>query len=325
MKLRLFTVPLMLLFAGLFLLSCSDPDPTPTPLPTVTPLPDVVEEPTATPVPEPTDEDEDQEGDGSGEVPADEGEDEGEQPSEETPGEEEPGDTAVPAPGSTVQHQVQVGEWLMQIARCYGADYAAVRRANPQIYWPNVIYPGMMVTLPNVGSVGEIKGSPCVASYVVEAGDTWAGLAARFGTTAFILQSANPGPLWVGNHLIVPAHNPQVVEAASQTAAAEPAPQTVQTAAEPSRIQFAAGETSATVPGNVPANGETTYVFTANEGQQYSVSLAPTQDDVMLTVENPEQTLPAEGVLPASGDYVIRVRGGEVDAAYSLELTVTNP
>lgn len=326
MKYRLFTVPLMLLFAGLFLLSCSEPDPTPTPVPTVTPLPDVVEEPTATPVPEPTEEAEDPEGDGDGEAPDDEGENEGEQPSEETPGEgEEPADPAVPAPGSTVQHQVQVGEWLIQIARCYGADYAAVRRANPQIYWPNMIYPGMMVTVPNVGSVGEVKGSPCVGSYVVEAGDTWAGLATRFGTTAFILQSANPGPLWAGHQIIVPAHNPQVVEAASEMAAAEPAPEVAQTAVAPNRIVFAAGEASASVPGNVSANGETTYVFTANEGQQYSVTLAPTQDDVLLTVENTEQTLPAAGVLPTSGDYTIRVRGGEVDAAFSLEITVTTP
>ena len=316
MKYRLFTVPLLFLFAGLFLLSCRDAEPTPTPLPTVTPIPEVPEQPTPPPAVEPP------VGDGGGETP-----DQPDENGEEPPSEEEKPveDTAVPAPGSTVQHQVQVGEWLIQIARCYGADYAAVRWANPQIYWPNTIYPGMTVTVPNVGSVGEIKGTPCVGTYTVEAGDTWVSLAERFGTTAVILQNANPGPLWAGNHIIVPAHNPQVVEAVNETAVAEPAPETVQTAVEPDRIMFAAGATSATVPGNVTANGETTYIFTAQEGQQYSVSLAPTQDDVLLTVENPEQTLPSEGVLPTSGDYVIRVRGGEVDAAYSLELTVTDP
>lgn len=313
MKFRLFTGPLLFVFAGIFLLSCrQSPEVTPTPAVPATPLPAILVEPTPPPAPEPT-----KEGNPS----------EGNATEPELAEVEEPvvGDTAVPAPGSTVQHQVQAGEWLIQIARCYGADYAAVRWANPQIYWPNTIYPGMVVTVPNVGSVGEVKGAPCVGTYTVALGDTWVSLAERFGTTVFILQNANPGPLWAGNHIIVPAHNAQVVEVVNETAVAEPAPETAQTAVEPSRIQFAAGATSATIPGNVAANGEMTYIFTANQGQQYAVSLAPTQDDILITVENPEQTLPAEGVLPNTGDYIIRVRGGAVDAAYSLELTVTNP
>lgn len=325
MKFRLFAAPILFVFAGVFLLSCREsPEVTATPAAPATPLPAILVEPTPPPVPEPAEEDSSSEANSS--EPEVTVATEADQTSVEQPPVEAAVDgTAVPTPGSTVQHQVQAGEWLIQIARCYGADYATVRWANPQIYWPDRIYPGMTVTVPNVGSVGEVKGAPCVGMYTVELGDTWVSLAERFGTTVFILQNANPGPLWAGNHIIVPAHNPQVVETANETAVADPTPETVQTAVEPSRIQFSAGATSATIPGNVAANGETTYIFTADEGQQYAVSLAPTQDDVMLTVENPEQTLPAEGVLPASGDYIIRVRGGAVDAAYSLELTVANP
>lgn len=117
-----------------------------------------------------------------------------------------PESTAVLQTNANVEHQVQAGDWLMQIARCYGADYAAVRRANPQLANPNWLLPGMTVTVPDAGSVGEVHGSPCVAEYTVALGDTWLGLAERFGTTAVILQRVNPGPLLAADKIIVPAH-----------------------------------------------------------------------------------------------------------------------
>lgn len=119
----------------------------------------------------------------------------------------EPGNTAVLQPGSTVQHQVQAGDWLVQIARCYGTEYTAVLQANPQLANPNWLLPGMMLTIPNVGSLGEAHGTPCVAEYTVAFGDTWFGLAERFGTTAVILQRVNPGPLLAADKIIVPAHD----------------------------------------------------------------------------------------------------------------------
>ena len=119
----------------------------------------------------------------------------------------EPESTAVLQTSATVQHQVQVGDWLMQIARCYGADYAAVRRANPQLANPNWLLPGMTVTVPDAGTVGEVHGTPCVSEYTVAFGDTWSLLAEQFGTTAVVLQRVNPGPLLAGDKLIVPTHN----------------------------------------------------------------------------------------------------------------------
>lgn len=106
-------------------------------------------------------------------------------------------------PGATVRHVVGRGDWLLQIARCYGASYPAVRAAN----WlpnPDMIMPGAIITVPNIGSEGRIIGPPCVQSYTVLAGDTWESLAARYGTTAAILQRANPGALSVGRQIWVP-------------------------------------------------------------------------------------------------------------------------
>ncbi len=58
--------------------------------------------------------------------------------------------------------------------------------------------------MPNIGSQGTITGGPCVVAYTVVAGDTWDVLAQRYGTTAAILQKANPGALTPGARIWVP-------------------------------------------------------------------------------------------------------------------------
>ncbi len=99
--------------------------------------------------------------------------------------------------GTTVQHTVNRGEWLLQIARCYGTAYSGILASNV-FADPNLIFPGQVITVPNIGSQGRIIGSPCVQAHVVEAGETWESMATRFGTTVAILRRANPGELSVG-------------------------------------------------------------------------------------------------------------------------------
>jgi LysM repeat protein len=124
-----------------------------------------------------------------------------------------PGATAAPqptqpggsglTPGATIQHVVTRGEWLLQIARCYGTSYQSVLAAN-RIANPDFILPGWIITVPAIGSQGTIIGPPCVVVHIVTAGETWESLAARQGTTVAILQRANPGPLSVGRAVWVP-------------------------------------------------------------------------------------------------------------------------
>lgn len=106
-------------------------------------------------------------------------------------------------PGATVLHTVNRGEWLLQIARCYGAPYAGVHAANA-LPNPDFILPGQVIIVPNVGTIGRVIGPPCVQAYFVQAGDTWESLATRFGTTTAILQRANPGPLTLGRAIWAP-------------------------------------------------------------------------------------------------------------------------
>ncbi|MBP6785958.1 MAG: LysM peptidoglycan-binding domain-containing protein [Candidatus Promineofilum sp.] len=106
-------------------------------------------------------------------------------------------------PGATARHAVSRGEWVLQIARCYGVPASSILAAN-QLANPDYILPGWILTVPDIGRQGPIVGPPCVVSYTTAAGDTWDSLAARFGTSAAILQRANPGLLSVGRSIWVP-------------------------------------------------------------------------------------------------------------------------
>lgn len=116
--------------------------------------------------------------------------------------------------GVTVQHTVAAGEWLWQIARCYGADPKKTVEANPQLANPAEIKAGIVVTVPNIGSKGTIHyPQPCVGKHTVQSGDTWSSIAAKYGADTAILQMANKNTLEVGKEIKIPLYtagiNPQ--------------------------------------------------------------------------------------------------------------------
>lgn len=116
--------------------------------------------------------------------------------------------------GATVQHTVAAGEWLWQIARCYGADPKKTVEANPQLANPAEIKAGIVVTVPNIGSKGTIHyPQPCVGKHTVQSGDTWSSIAAKYGADTAILQMANKNTLEVGKEIKIPLYtagvNPQ--------------------------------------------------------------------------------------------------------------------
>ncbi len=107
--------------------------------------------------------------------------------------------------GSTIKHQVVEGEWLWQIARCYGADPRKVSDAN--LPNPEQISPNTTVTVPNIGSVGKIYGPPCVVTHTVQAGDTWSSIALKYNADSTVLQMVNAKTMPVGSVLIVPLNS----------------------------------------------------------------------------------------------------------------------
>lgn len=110
------------------------------------------------------------------------------------------------ASGSTIQHKVEKGEWLWQIARCYGADPTKTIAANPQLANPAKIKEGTVVTVPNIGSNGKINQPPCVSKHLVQSGDTWASIASKYGADQGLLQIANDNILTVGKEIKVPLY-----------------------------------------------------------------------------------------------------------------------
>ena len=222
-------------------------------------------------------------------------------------------------PGTTIQHRVRRGEWLLQIARCYGASYKEVRDANPQIDDPDFILPDTTVTVPRIGSVGRIYGPECVTAYPVQSGDTWQSIAQKYNADVVILQTRNPGPLSVGRVVYVPNNS-----AGGSTA---PLP------AQPIRLTIPAGSTSVTQPGTLAPLGIVRYVINATQGQIMTVTLTAPANSVAVAVYSPagaiikpgDSTYTWSGTIPQTGDYRIDIASASSssDVVYTLVVSLT--
>ena len=99
--------------------------------------------------------------------------------------------SAFAAPASAGQCGTSVtvvsGDTLRKIADRCGTSVAALRLANPEIGWGNLIYPGQLLLLP--GAI--LYGDNGYDTYVVSRGDTLKSLANRFGTSVDTLLSLN--------------------------------------------------------------------------------------------------------------------------------------
>jgi uncharacterized repeat protein (TIGR01451 family) len=239
------------------------------------------------------------------------------------------------APGSTIQHQVAVGEWLIQIVRCYGATFDEVRNANPQIADPDFILPSMIVTVPRIGSRSKIYGPPCITFHTVQSGDTWASLAQKYNADQAVLQKANPGGLVVGKQAKIPLNSAgggQVVVTPgpgitfTPTTGAAPAAQ---------RITFDPGATSASRIGVINPNERIQYIVAAAQGQMMTVTLTAPPNEVSLGVNNPnglaiktpDSLYTWSATVTTGGDHTINLSSltGNTSKSYTLTVSLTNP
>jgi LysM repeat protein len=96
------------------------------------------------------------------------------------------------------------GDTLRKIADRCGTSVAALRLANPEVGWGNLIYPGQVLLLP-----GTILGSDGgYLIYIVARGDALKGLAARFGSTVESIMASNssitnPNVIYEGQRLTI--------------------------------------------------------------------------------------------------------------------------
>ena len=236
-------------------------------------------------------------------------------------------------PGSTIQHQVAVGEWLIQIVRCYGATYNDVRNANPQISDPDFILPAMIVTVPRIGSAGKIYGPPCISFYTVQGGDTWASIAQRYNADIAVLQKANPVALTAGTVIKIPLNS------AGSTIGVTAVPPIVTTAAPPVtaliRITIDPGQTTAARVGVINPNETIHYVINTVQGQMLSIKLTAPANEVAIGVNGPTglvlKPLDASPIwsttVTTGGDHFINIMSltGGSSKSYTLEVGLTSP
>jgi peptidoglycan DL-endopeptidase LytF len=115
---------------------------------------------------------------------------------------------AAPAPAGQCGTSVTVvsGDTLRKIADRCGTSVAALRLANPEIGWGNLIYTGHVLLL--TGAI--LYGDNGYDTYIVARGDTLKSLANRFGTSVDILLSLNKSItnvnlIYEGQRLVVPS------------------------------------------------------------------------------------------------------------------------
>ncbi len=238
-------------------------------------------------------------------------------------------------PGSTIQHQVAVGEWLIQIARCYGATFEDVRNANPQITDPDFILPSMIVTVPRIGSAGRIYGPPCVTFYTAQSGDTWASIAQRYNADVAVLQHANPGGLSAGTVLTIPLNSAGAIGVTAVPPSISPTPTSTSTGTAPMRITIPAGQTSVALAGIINLNQTLHYVVSATQGQVLTITLTAPTNEVAMGVFGPtglvlkplDPTPTWTTTITTGGDHFIDLNTtiGSASKAYTLEVSLTGP
>lgn len=224
--------------------------------------------------------------------------------------------TPIPAvnltPGATIQHTVVSGEWLWQIARCYGVDPTKLIQANPQLTNPAEISPNIVITVPNIGSAGTPYGPPCVVSYVVQSGDTWNSIAQKYNADAGLLQLVNPGALTPGSTIKIPRNS---AGANISVTPITPVP-TIATTVDATRINFNPDGTAAIQNGTAASSAQPVrYVFSASQGQVLNLKVGAAANSVSVAVYAPNGSIVKpddispiwSGPLPSSGEYRIEI------------------
>lgn len=231
--------------------------------------------------------------------------------------------------GTNIQHNVVDGEWMIQIARCYGANIDATLHANPQVVDPDVIFPTNRVTVPNIGSVATIYGPPCVKFYTVKSGDTWQSIASdpAHDAAVDVLMEANRNvSLTNGRVIKIPVHSKSYGSSIPVT----PLPGN-----QPIRLNFPAGSPKVTLSGNIATPQTIRHVFTGTTGQILTVKLTVATNDVNLGIYAPsgaalkalDATNSWTGTLTSNGDHYIDLVSsvGATSKPYTLEVTLNDP
>lgn len=119
---------------------------------------------------------------------------------------------ASPAAAQTcqTQHIVRAGDTLANIGRRYGVSWTAIAQAN-NLANANIIYSGQVLCIPPAGTTPP-PAPTCIATHVVQGGETLASIGRRYNISWSAIAAANSlsnaNQIYVGQRLCIPGGSP---------------------------------------------------------------------------------------------------------------------
>jgi LysM repeat protein len=238
-------------------------------------------------------------------------------------------------------YTVRPGDTLGKIAAKYCTTWTVIYNLNRNvIYNPNVIYPGMVLTVP-LNCSGSDGGGPvpgaCVdygprlhASgtysapyYTVYWGDTLFSIGKRFGTPWQNIAYTNGlyyPTIYAGQRLTIPCGGSSTT----------PPP----TSSPPIPITFPPGTTSAAVGGTITNNQPISYTLYAMANQKMTVQTYSYGGALVISISGPGGALPLSGTnsqvqnvvdasLPSTGNYIVTVRPTTTSSSSTFAFDIT--
>jgi LysM repeat protein len=254
---------------------------------------------------------------------------------------------AASAQTSYATYTVQPGDTLGRIAAKYCTTWTVIYNLNRNvIYNPNVIYPGMVLTVPLncSGSDGggqvpppatcvdngprlHANGSYSAPYYTVAWGDTLFSIGNRFGISWQRIASANGlyyPTIYAGQRLTIPcggSYPPPPPPPASQPGT-------------PTRVNFDVGKNSLTTVGTISQGQPTSYVLwgnakqtmtveTVSRGEALVISISGTGGALTLSGTNSQVSNTVTTILPTAGDYIVTIRPTTAPESPTLKFDIT--
>ncbi len=241
-------------------------------------------------------------------------------------------------------YTVQPGDTLGKIAAKYCTTWTVIYNLNRNvIYNPNVIYPGMVLTVPlncsgnsgggpgpvpgtctDYGPMLHASGTYSAPYYTVYWGDTLYSIGRRFGTPWQSISYANGLAypyIYAGQRLTIPCGG----------SGTTPPP-----SSGPIRINFPVGSTQLTTSGTINQGQPASYVLWGNVGQTMTVTTVSRSagQALVITISGAGGDLPLNGPnsqvsntvttkLPAAGDYIVTIRPATTPASSPLSFDIT--
>lgn len=249
---------------------------------------------------------------------------------------------AVKAQTVYVTYVVQPGDTLGKIAAKYCTTWVEIYNLNRNvIYNPNLIYAGMVLTVPSNCGGGDGGGpgsGTCVdygprlhangtyyaPYYTVVWGDTLYSIGKRFGTPWQNLAYANGlayPTIYAGQRLLISCGTGTTPPPTSQPAT-------------PTRITFQPGTNSAAAVGTIYSGAPASYILWANAGQTMTVQTSSRGEPLVISIGYGVNMLPLTGTnsqvvntvtttLPSTGDYVVSIRPTTPPESPTLKFDIT--